>query len=185
MAADDEKRCRKCAEITAGRDGSRARKSFVDAGCVVQRVDRVTRRGSAVLVAGVSPWLGCGLVSEGSIGSASAASLSYRQEASAGVNEGWEREVEALSTATAAGGAGPAVAGLGEADAEASLLLEAAGVVIACKADPSRSTPVAASSRAQGASAEVEGRREVGVGVRGSAVAGAGAVGGTWEGALL
>ena len=65
-------------------------------------------------------------------------------------------------------------AGVDEADAEALLLLGAAGVVVACRADRSRSMPVAVSSRAQGASADVEGRREVELCV----LVGAGAVAG-------
>jgi hypothetical protein len=65
------------------------------------------------------------------------------------------------STATAEGSAGMDATGVGESDAEASLLPGAAGIIVACKAEPSRSTPAAASSCAQGASAEVEGRRDV------------------------
>jgi hypothetical protein len=66
-----------------------------------------------------------------------------------------------LSAAVAAGGAGMDAAGVGEADAEASLLPGAAGMIVACKAEPSRSTPATALSCAKVASAEVEGRRDV------------------------
>ena len=67
-------------------------------------------------------------------------------------------------------------AGVGEADAEASLLPGAAGIIVACKAELSRSTPAAALSCAQRASAEVEGRREVESGVLSGAGAAAGAL---------
>jgi hypothetical protein len=72
-------------------------------------------------------------------------------------------------------------AGVGEADTEASLLPEAAGVIVACKVELSRSSPFAALSCAQGASEEVEGRREVESGV----LSGAGAVAAVGMVALL